>query len=510
MPPTFRVALLGAEMTPLAKVGGLGDVMCALSEALARRGHDVTVLLPAYRDLALSELPREVARLEVPFGSAPEHAALLEASLPGRRARVHLVNHLGRARYFDRPGVYDDPASGRGYADNGERFLFFTRACMEVLKRLGGAWDVVHANDHQTAFAACFLRSHYRDEYAFAGTGSLFTIHNLGYQGMHPPALLERAGYAEALVRPGSPFEFWGQLNLMKVGVMFADLVSTVSPRYAREIQNSAEQGFGLEGVLAQRRRDLVGILNGIDTEAWDPRRDPHLPAHYGPEELAGKRDCRAALLARAGWAGNAEHWPVAGVISRLADQKGFDLIRKLADEVMGWELRWVVLGRGDTRYHALFERLAREHPERVHFAAGFDEPLAHLIEAGADLFVMPSRYEPCGLNQMYSMRYGTVPVVRATGGLADTVTEFDPARLHGTGFLFESYEPGALASALGRALDAFHHPEQWRALIANGMAQDFSWDRSASRYEELYAELSSRMLAARHRSFEAVLAGAH
>jgi len=316
-----RVALIGAEMTPVAKVGGLGDVMGALPEALARRGHEVVVFLPRYRDLALPAPPRERGRIEVPFGPRAEPGVVLEAVIPGRQARLVLIDHAGDARFFDRPGIYDDPRGGRGYPDNGERFVFFSRACLEAMRLLGGVWDVLHANDHQTAMAPCMMRAQYRGDMVFARTGSLFTIHNLGYQGMYPPALIERAGFSVDQVRPGSPFEFWGQLNLMKAGILFADAVSTVSPRYAQEIQSQGEQGFGLEGVLAERSRDLVGILNGIDTRVWDPAHDPHLPAHYGPADLAGKARCREALAARAGWTRAHDGWPFVGLFSRLVDQ---------------------------------------------------------------------------------------------------------------------------------------------------------------------------------------------
>ncbi len=504
----MRVVMMGAEMTPLAKVGGLGDVLGALSETLARLGHEVVVLLPAYRTLALPEPARSLDRFQVPFGTATEPAELLEAPLAGRRARTLLIDHLGPARFFDRAGIYDDPATQLAYHDDAERFLFFTRACLEVLRRLGGRWDVLHANDHQTAFAPCFLRTHYRDEPAFAGTGSLFTIHNLGYQGIHPLRLLDLAGLGLEQRRAGGPFQSWGRLNCMKVGVSFADLVSTVSPGYAREIQ-TVEQGFGLEGILAARGADLVGILNGIDVEAWNPETDPHLPAHYTVERLEGKRRCRETLLGLAGWQDRDPAWPVAGVISRLAEQKGFDLIEQAASELVKWEMRCFILGRGEARYQSLFEGLERDHPERFHYVSAFDEPLAHRIEAGADLFLMPSRYEPCGLNQMYSMRYGTAPVVRATGGLADTVTEFDPASRSGTGFRFERHQVAELLAALRRALDTFHDPDLWSALVANGMAQDFSWQRSARRYEELYVELGRRAARGRLRTLEAVLAEA-
>jgi starch synthase len=299
------------------------------------------------------------------------------------------------------------------------------------------------------------------------------------------------------------PFEYWGRVNYMKVGLEFADMISTVSPRYAREIQSSGEFGYGLEGVLARRNGDLRGILNGIDVDVWNPSTDPHLPEHYDADHLANKAKVRSELARACGFPDNG--LPIIGMVSRLAEQKGFDLMEVAADELLKLDARFAILGAGAPRYVELIRGLATGHPQRFYYRAGHDEPFAHLIEGGADAFFMPSRYEPCGLNQMYSLRYGTVPVVRATGGLADTVTEFDPLTGRGTGFLFQRFDPADMLAALRRATAIYRQPELWRALQRNGMAEDFSWSRSATAYEALYDEARAKVSRGEARTMERV-----
>jgi starch synthase len=337
------------------------------------------------------------------------------------------------------------------------------------------------------------VRTHESHRPEFRGSATVFTIHNLGYQGIVDPWILGLAGFARDVFTPAGPFEFWGRVNFMKVGLAFADMISTVSPRYAEEIQSGDEFGFGLEGVLRRRRADLRGILNGIDDRVWDPATDPLLPAHYDRAHVDGKREVRDALAAACGFPSEPE-LPIVGMVSRLVEQKGFDLLEQAETELLKLGARFVVLGAGQPRFVDWLERLARLHPHRVHFRSGHDEKFAHWIEGGADLFLMPSRYEPCGLNQMYSLRYGTAPVVRATGGLADTVEEFDPASGRGTGFRFDDYTPGAMIVALRRALAVRRDAAAWRRLQENGMARDFSWRASADGYDALYAEARRRI----------------
>jgi starch synthase len=348
------------------------------------------------------------------------------------------------------------------------------------------------------------VRTHEQRARVFRGTATVFTIHNLGYQGIYDPWVLGLAGFPGHWFHAASPFEFWGRVNYMKVGLAFADLLSTVSPRYAEEIQQDGEYGFGLEGVLQRRGEDLRGILNGIDDAVWDPARDPYLAQPYDREHPEGKRASHLALAAECDFA---PERPIVGMVTRLVDQKGLDLVEQAAADLLELNANIVVLGHGQSRYEELLERLMLEHPDRLHFCSRQDERLAHLIEGGADLFLMPSRYEPCGLNQMYSLRYGTVPVVRETGGLADTVEEFDIGSRRGTGFRFGPYEPAAMVGALKRALAIQKQPELWEALMRNGMGRDFSWRASAAGYDRLYEEALERVRAGKVPTLESVRA---
>jgi starch synthase len=494
---TLTIAHVASEMSPLVKVGGLADVIGALAIEQARRGHRVTVAVPRYSTLELPEgwTRRELDGAEVPWGMGREPArfSLLEPAGPG--PRVLLVGHAGERRFFDRPGVYDDPRTGEGWPDSAERFLFFSRAALEGLKRLGERFDIVHAHDQQAAWAPCFVRTHDAYELAFGGAATVLTIHNLGYQGIYDPWVLGLAGFGRDQFYPASPFEFWGRVNYMKVGIAFADMISTVSPRYAREVQTTGEFGFGLEGLLERRGDALRGILNGIDDAVWDPSHDRNLISRYDRESLEKKAPNRAELLRAAGLPSTPD-WPIVGIVSRLVLQKGFDLVEQAAPELARLDARFVVLGTGQPRYMELFRRLAAEHPERFHYRGGHDEPFAHLIEGGSDVFLMPSRYEPCGLNQMYSLRYGTVPVVRSVGGLADTVREFDPITREGNGFTFERFDPHDMVQTLRRALAFHHQPDLWHTLQRNGMSHDFSWRASADGYDALYAEARARVAA--------------
>jgi starch synthase len=497
------------EMAPHVKVGGLADVVGALAAEQSRRGHRVTVALPWYRVVQIPDTWRRT-RLgtgDVPWGMGSEPADFMLCEPEGGGPSVLLVGHNGARRFFDRPGVYDDPATGEGYGDGAERFLFFCRATLLGLGRIGEPVDVLHAHDQHAGWIPCLVRAGPGERAVFTRTATVFTIHNLGYQGIHDPWVLGLAGIGSDLFFPASPFEFWGRVNTLKIGISFADMLSTVSPRYAEEIRSTPEFGHGLEGVLAARAADLRGILNGIDPREWDPAHDPHLPRGYDADRLEGKADARRALAAACGFPADSP-WPIVGLVTRLAEQKGLDLIEEARAEIARMDVRVVVLGVGRPSYEEMLRALAAAHPDRIHFRRAQDEAFAHLIEGGADLFLMPSRYEPCGLNQMYSMRYGTPPVVRAVGGLADTVEEFDPRSGRGTGFRFEDYEPAAMLEALRRAIGMFRQPEQWRILQRNGMARDFSWTASAARYDALYDEAEARVAAGRTRTLERVRVG--
>ena len=491
-----RIAFVTAERVPLAKVGGLGDVAGALTDALAERGHEVSCFLPDYRTIVLPPGARLMPALDpfpVPMGDVDEMCAVHRLALPDSRVALYLVDHRGPEAFFQREGIYGDPRTGEDYPDNANRFLFFSRAVCEAMKRLGRRPDVVHLNDNQTGFVAAYLKLAYGVDPFFHRTAIVLTLHNVGYQGVYPPTVLLRSGITGASVVPGSPFEYYGKVNFLKVGIEFSDLLTTVSPRYAKEIQTSSDFGHGLEGILRARAADLVGILNGIDVKVWNPETDPHIAARYTAADRSGKVACRAALESEAGWKPDATR-PIVGIVSRIADQKGFDLLEEAEAELAAMPIRLFLLGSGAKRYHDLFARWMRERPEAVHAVFGFDEPLSHRIEAGADLFLMPSRYEPCGLNQMMSMRYGTIPVVRATGGLADTVIDFDPESGKGTGFSFEPYTAEAMLACLARAVAAYRDSAAWRRLQVSAMKQDFSWEASAKKYEEAYAEALERL----------------
>ncbi len=481
------IAMFAAEAIPYVKVGGLADVVGALPRALEDLGATSIIVIPAYRDIhhdrhgirPLASLPS----FDVPMGPRPARAEIFQTAVPDTGIEVFLI---GGQDYFFRDGIYDNPATGEGFADNMQRYIFFMKAGLELLRRLGRRVDVIHCHDSQTALIPGFLRTNLLHDPFFAGTGSLFTIHNLAYQGIYPKQALQWAGISPRYHHLGSPFEFWGQVNFMKVGIECSDLLNTVSATYALEIQ-SPEHGYGLEGVLRNRRDQLHGIINGIDYAEWNPETDRHIPANFSTEDLSGKAACRAEVLRRFGLPEDNGRVPLIGMVSRLADQKGFDLLKQAEDEIARLDLRLVVLGRGQRRYHDLLARMAARHRHKIAVRTDFDDPLAHTIYAGADMILVPSLYEPCGLNQLIAMRYGTVPIVRATGGLIDTVRDFDGRDGGGTGFRFKRYCAPDLVEALRRALEVYAAPDRWLPLVRRALAENWSWVSSARSYMDLY-----------------------
>jgi starch synthase len=496
----LNILLASSEVLPFAKTGGLADVCGALPVELARLGQDVVVMMPAYRQAKACGQPIEPAGVEfsVPIGAKVVPGRLLKSRLPGTRVPIYLVE---QDQYYDRPELYG--VGGKDYIDNCERFVFFCRAVIETIRRLGLKVDVLHANDWQTGLIPAYLKIECRGLPGYEQIASLFTIHNLSYQGQfwHWDMLLTGLDWKYF---NWQQMEFFGHLNLLKTGLVFADAISTVSPRYAQEIQ-SAPLGSGLEGVLTQRRNVLSGIINGVDYSEWDPATDPQIARQYTAETFKpGKAACKAALQREFGLEARPTV-PLAGFIGRLIDQKGVDLIATVIQQwVQTNDMQWVVLGTGENRYHQLFSSLAAQHPRKVGVRLAFANGLAHQIEAGADLFLMPSLFEPCGLNQLYSLKYGTVPIVRNTGGLADTIVDCTPSTLaSGTanGFSFRDYSPLALSDTLRRAWDAYSRPEVWDRLVLTGMRQDWSWSRSARKYIQLYEETVSRLRQAPARS---------
>ncbi len=496
----LRILLAASEVVGFAKTGGLADVAGALPRALARLGHSVAVVMPFYGAVRRGKQPvvKTDTVIPVPLGDKVLACRLYRSTLPGSDVPVYFVEH---APFYER----DEPGSGAGlyqqmmpggyradFPDNAERFAFFSRAVLEAAPRIGPMPDVIHTNDWQTGLIPVLLREIYRNRPAYAKVRSVFTIHNIAYQGMFAREVLKLTGLPGWLYNHAQ-LEFHGFLNYLKAGVVFADAVNTVSPTYAREIQ-TPEYGCGLEGLLVGVRAKLSGIVNGVDYGEWDPAVDPHLAANYTPETLAtGKAACKADLQKRFQLPVAADA-PVLGVVARLVNQKGVDLVMSAATGFMDLGCQLIVLGEGDPEYHGQLKALHARHPDQVGLFLGFDEGVAHAIEAGSDLFLMPSRYEPCGLNQIYSLKYGTPPVVRATGGLADTIVNATEENLlagTATGFAFEDYTPDALYQTVKWALTLYRNrPADFAQVCRTAMAQDWSWDRSAAAYEALYRKV--------------------
>ena len=484
----MRICFVSAEYSPFAKTGGLGDVSAALTRHLARRGHELRVFMPLHGQMDLRGVDRHpvdfLQDLTLRVGPHEFRYGVQTARVPDSDLWVYLVDCPS---LFDRPRIYSDAP------DEHVRYLMLTRAAFECCQRMGFAPQVMHSNDWHTAFAPLLLRSAYAwDQGRFAATRSVFTIHNIGYQGTFWSG---RAGD----VGPGVDVALLhqadlgaGRVNPMRHAVLYADAVTTVSPTYAAEIC-TPEGGHGLDGDLRARGTAVHGILNGVDYDEWNPATDRHLAHRYDATDLGGKARTREALLDMLHIPAPATV-PLIGMVTRLTRQKGIDLLYDVLPEVLeAGTARLVALGSGEHHYERFMHGLQERFPGRAVFYGGYSEELAHLIEAAADIFLMPSMYEPCGLNQMYSLKYGTVPIVRRTGGLADSVRHFDPLTGEGTGVVFNDYDPGGVRWALATALEWFASPALWRRMVANGMREDFSWDRQVLEYERLYAGLQTK-----------------
>lgn len=484
-----KILFVTSEAYPLMKTGGLADVSGSLPNALKALGHDVRILMPAYADTLASLGPLQAHHLPQINGAID----ILEGLLPGSEVPIWLVAHPGT---FDRPGNPYLTPDGKSWTDNAERFALLSRVAVEVaMNRVGYRWkpDIVHCNDWQTGLIPALLG----DEPKRPAT--VFTIHNLAYQGNFPRAMFRQLGLPERFWSHHA-LEFYDQLSFIKGGLVYADRISTVSPTYAREIQGK-EFGCGMEGLLAQREDRLHGILNGIDDQAWDPAHDPYLPHAFDAEDLSGKALVKSALQARSGLAQDAEVALIA-LVGRLVQQKGIDLVIDALPQLMDLPLQLVILGSGEKKYEHALDQWTRLYPDRISLTLGYDEPLAHLIEAGADLFLMPSRFEPCGLNQMYSQRYGTAPIVRSVGGLADTVDDASADNLAAgtaSGITFADARPDALLQAVHRAIALFRDKSVWEQIQRIAMNKDFSWHKSARQYEALYALAEQDCLALGH-----------
>jgi starch synthase len=472
----MKILFIAPEGLPFSKTGGLADVLEGLPKALVELGHEVAVVLPRYRGTGTSGVL--IPSLSIPLGPTMRFPAVADGTT------VHGVRYffVDDPEYFDREQLY--AVGGKDYPDNGERFALFSRAAIEIAKHV---WppEVIHCHDWQSALVPTLVRSLYADDPALRSVPVIFTVHNLGYHGTFAREILARVGLPERLFHVDA-LEFFGRVNFLKGGLLYADYLTTVSRRYAEEIK-TPEYGHGLDGVIRLRAARLVGILNGVDYTAWNPETDKLIAANYSAQDLSGKEKCKKDLLEKFGLPANNLKRPVIGIVSRFVDQKGFDIFAQAAMELMKEDVMVVALGTGDPKYEDLFRRLAQLFPNKAAARIAYDDALAHQIEAGADMFLMPSRYEPCGLNQIYSLKYGTAPVVRATGGLDDSIEHFHAATGKGTGFKFSAYDGGALLACVREALRLYRQPSAWQKLQRNAMAQDFSWSKSAKEYAALY-----------------------
>ena len=483
--PALKLCILSSEIMPYAKTGGLADVAGALIKELGQLGHEVRAFMPLYASVRRAHPDLQaVAGIDgVPLqiGATEYRFSLRTARFPGSGAAIYFI---------DCPALYDRSNFYTADIDEHRRFLLFTRAALESCRQMKFAPDIFHCNDWHTAFLPLYLKTLYGADAVLGRAQTVLTIHNIGYQGLMPAAALADLGIPAVQERLDAVDLAGGVINSLKVGIKYADLVTTVSPTYAREICEGP-LGMGMQATLLARPDRVVGILNGVDYKDWDPRHDPYLTAHFSPEDLRGKRTNKELLIA-ANPLDRAPARPLIGMVTRLAEQKGIDLLfESMPSLLQARDFALVVLGSGDPRYVAFFEGLEAQFPGRVAFRSGYDESLAHLIEAGSDIFLMPSRYEPCGLNQMYSLRYGTIPIVRHTGGLADSVKHFDPQSGIGTGCVFNDFDAPAARWAIGTTLDWYALPG-WRQLMRNAMAEDFSWSRQIMQYDSLYRSLSS------------------
>ncbi len=467
-----------SEAAPFAKTGGLADVAGSLPRAIASLGHEVSVVMPRYRrvDVRTFRL-KHIASFTVPLGTWKERCDVLKGTMDGNVA----VYFIDKGVYYDRPGLYGT-AQG-DYSDNAERFIFFSRAIPELCSALNLRPDIIHCNDWQTGLVPLYLKERYGTTETLKKTKTVFTVHNLGYQGLFWHWDMRLTGLGWDVFTPEG-IEFWGKMNLLKAGLVSADVITTVSKTYSKEIQ-TPEYGSGLEGVLLKRSADLYGIVNGIDYATYDPAHDRAIGRNYTALRLAGKAACKKKLLRLVSLTDSGN--PLIGMVTRLVDQKGLDILTEALPELMSLGAGLVILGTGDPVYHRLLTDAADRYPGRMRVMLQYDDDLAKNIYAGCDLFLMPSQYEPCGLGQMIAQRYGTVPIVRRTGGLSDTVTDYDPRTGRGTGFLFDDYSAEALTECVRNALEVYGSRAKWRLLMQAGMKRDFSWEHSAKEYVKLY-----------------------
>ena len=480
----MKIVYLSSEATPFAKTGGLADVAGALPKFLAKLGLETRLFLPLYQEVRKKNLPLRKILDDHPlvWGSRKERFSVWQGSEDSQFAFF-----IEKDKWYDRDNLYGTPAGD--YPDNGERFAFYSLAALETMRALDFGPDIVHAHDWQSAISLAYLKFLYAGRPPFDHTRSLFTIHNLAYQGLFENALLARIGLPGDLFKP-EHLEFYGKINFLKAGILYSTAVNTVSPRYSREIQTH-EFGFGLDGLLRQRKDVLSGILNGVDYSDWNPGHDNFLTVRYSSDNIRGKAEIKAELLQMFGLPLSAKEAPLIGMVSRLAGQKGLDILLEALPGLMASGVKLIILGMGEEKIQKALLEARDRYPSFLGLKVAFDDSAAHKIYAGCDMFLIPSRYEPCGLTQMYSLKYGTIPIVRATGGLDDSIQEFHPGSRRGDGFKFWDYSADALLKAVRTAVKVYTDKPAWNALIQNAMASDFSWEKSAGQYLALYKKIA-------------------
>jgi starch synthase len=491
-PKKLKILFVTSEVLPFVKTGGLADVSQALPQTLMELGHEIRIVVPKYgsideRKYKIHEIVR-LKDLHTQIGEKDVVYSLRSCFLTGPKTKVQIY-FLDNHEYFgSRKSLYVDPDTNSDYPDNDERFILFSRAVFELIKELGWIPDIIHCNEWQCGLIPAYMKTLYKDNPYLKNVKTLFTIHNLAYQGFFPKDIFYKTGLPAEL-NSEAGIEIYGRLNFMKSGLVYSDAINTVSETYSHEICQNEVLGAGLDKILTSRKNDLYGILNGIDDKVWNPELDPLIAKNYSDKKLSLKCVNKKSLCEKFNLSYD-DNVPVIGIISRLVDGKGFDLITDALDEIMSYNLKFILLGNGDKKYHSIFEQMQKKYPEKFACLLGYDEELAHLIEAGADIFLMPSRYEPCGLNQMYSQVYGTIPVVSYTGGLADTVEKYDEQQRKGTGFVMQKYAKENLLDEIKKALSYYSDKDVWNNIVVSAMNKDFSWTTSAKKYVDLYRRM--------------------
>ncbi|MCD4784829.1 MAG: glycogen synthase GlgA [Candidatus Eremiobacteraeota bacterium] len=482
-----NVLIASAEIVPFAKTGGLADVVGALPGALEKVGAKVNVVMPLYKTIDQKKHKMKVVgeKFFVPMAGENVEITIKQGKLPGVKGKAFFVEC---DKYFDRDGMYQE--NGESYHDNDERFALFSRAVVEMMKMLDYKPDIVHCNDWQTGLIPTYMKVIYGNDEFYKDIPTVMTVHNIAYQGIFPSHTMEKIGLPWEIFTPEG-VEFWGHLNYLKAGLVFADVINTVSETYAREIQSSKEFGRGLEGLLNFRSKDLYGILNGIDYRIWDPAKDDYISSNYDEGDLRGKSRCKKSLQKDQEL--KTGKVPLIGIVSRLADQKGFDIVAGALEKIMEMDVQLVILGTGDPKYHEMLQEMTKKYGNKMSVNLRFDEQLAHMIYAGSDIFLMPSRFEPCGLGQMIALKYGTLPLVHKTGGLADTVTDYTEDPNQGNGFVFDEYSSEALLYAVERAVEVYSNKRKWNTIVKACMKVDHSWKNAVKKYMDLYEKAAEK-----------------